>query len=133
MIYKFNGECWYLDRRSPWLRMRQWLFWIGGWELANGAGWRPLLSNPNRLLGWMFMPPTPISVLGHRATFYGWGLTFRYAGSWLTVTFPRGDQPLRAYVSNDGTPQGAHTWIAGAPRDIVEMAERARRQHEACA
>src|SRR5690349_11986919 len=65
----WNGERWYVNEMSLLKRVRRWFIWIGGWELANGRGWR--LRTPREQGRQIWMHPTPVSVLGHRATFYG--------------------------------------------------------------
>jgi len=65
---KWNGEQWYIDNRSLWKRFRQWIIWIGGWELANGEGWSFRSSYDKKL----WMKPYPISFF-KSITFYGWG------------------------------------------------------------
>jgi hypothetical protein len=112
-VYKHNGEHWYADDRSLWKRLRQWVIWLGGWELANGGGWRLRTS------GGKVADPFPVSVLGHRLTVYG---------HWLSAVTPRGYvvvnvRERHAYVSTNGTPRGAHTWIWGAPHEVRKAAE----------
>jgi hypothetical protein len=103
---KFNGEYWY---RAPALlkRIQQWAIWVGGWEKPGGLGWRFNGS------------PTPVSVLGHRLTVYGWGFQVRVPSGLLVVTWPHGSETSwRAFVSPNGTPQHATEWIMGAPEEI---------------
>lgn len=56
-------------------RLRQWFIWFGGWE------------SPTR--GWHFNTgPTPISILGHAATFFsGWGQV-RCGRGWIVWYYP---------------------------------------------
>lgn len=111
ITYRNNGENWYRDSRSIWKRVRQWFIWVGGWELANGSGWK--LKHD-----WGWASPTPISIFGHWATFYSWGTQFRWGRSWLVYSKHSG-----TYVSKDGTPSGAHIWITGTPWAIEKQAE----------
>jgi len=117
--YVFNGERWHLDDRPMWCRMRRWLFCAGLRELKNGR-----LASEGEL--------TPFSVLGHRATFFGHWFQVRTPAGWLVVRFsrdPAGNIVRRgllgfpeiehAYISVNGTPQNAHTWLVGCPVDIV--------------
>lgn len=109
-----NGEYWYENSQSLVKRARRWLIWIGGWEKANGAGWD--LSTPSRR---HFMPPFPVSVLGHRTTFFGNWMQIRLPHTYLTIRFKRGySGGPYAYLSNDGTPGGAHCWLFGAPHEV---------------
>ena len=117
VTYRWNGECWYADRRGPWKRARQWLIWVGGWETANGAGWRFRIPYINGRHLWM--SPTPVSILGHWATWYGWGLTVRFG--WWSFTWDW-RVSRHAYLSTNGTPNGAFHWLWGAPRDVREAA-----------
>jgi hypothetical protein len=95
-----NGERWYTDTRSIARRIREWFLW-----------------NPMGLAG-------PISILGHRATYHGWGFQIKLDHGWiLTVSWPHGHQPdWRAYISPNGTPGQATTWFVGTPREILEQA-----------
>jgi hypothetical protein len=95
---KFNGEQWYIDERSRWKRVRQWIIWVGGWELANGKGWRFSVKTPYG--DKIRMGPTPVSLFGHRITFYGWGWDIKIPRyGWLVWSRESG-----LYVSSNGTP-----------------------------
>jgi len=103
---KYNGERWYWDERSRWKRCRQWLIYIGGWEKANGKGWKFIIDYGNRRA---MMSPMPISCFGHRFTCFGWGWQIRMRRGYLV--FARDG----LYVSLDGTPpelgeQGRYLW-----------------------
>jgi hypothetical protein len=94
---KHNGECWYVDERSLWKRVRQWVMWIGGWEKPNGKGWKFTidLGKKKRL-----MNPSPISFFGHFIIFYSWGGHIRFKrGCYFVWSKTSG-----MYVSSDGTP-----------------------------
>jgi hypothetical protein len=69
--YHYNGNNWYERRWSLWQHIRTWFIWIGGWEKANGKGWK-LFSR--RARGWRLRSPAPISLFGYRVTWYSWGL-----------------------------------------------------------
>lgn len=103
---RFNGERWYVDRRSLWKRVRTWFVWVGGWEEANGAGWRFRIPVGSRRI---WMTPTPVSFLGHRLTIFGHWFDFRVPGGVLVVNF----RERHAYISRDGTPSSAHHWLWG--------------------
>ncbi len=103
--WKNNGEYWYCDRRSLWLRIRQWFIWVGGWEGSNGKGWTFWSRSPD-----------PVSILGHRATYYGWGIQVRLKHGYFVLTWRKGNR--KAYISADGTPSGAHHWLWNPPQDI---------------
>lgn len=93
---KWNGECWYIDDRSLWKRVRQWLIWIGGWEKANGQGWAFTIDYGNKTA---LVAPTPISLFGHAITFFSWGWQVRF---WKRCYLVCSDSGI--YVSSDGTP-----------------------------
>jgi len=111
----WNGERWYVSEQSLVARARRWLVWFGGWEKANGAGWDIKGS------------PAPVSLFGHRFTHYGWGWQAATSGGWLVYTkrCPATGKPA-LFISRDGTPGRAHTWLFGAPPQ-VETAARERR------
>src|SRR6266699_203698 len=92
---KWNGEQWYIDERSLWKRCRQWVIWIGGWEKANGTGWRLHCEYDTSIL----MSPAPVSVLGHRLTWFGWGWQLKLKRRYYLVWSKSG-----LFVSHDGTP-----------------------------
>lgn len=82
-------------------RFRQlWLFWIGGWEKANCAGWEPRWE-----YGWREL--TPVTIL-RAITFYGWGLQVRLPTT-IFVWSWRGDRGM--FFSPDGTPGRATRWL----------------------
>lgn len=109
--YRKNSEGWYQDTRSLWKRFRQYIIWVGGWEEANGKGWRIKKYN--------LLDPFPVSLLGHWITFYGWGLNFRVKKGWFVVSWRH---EKKIYISCDGTPSSAHYWIMGTPKEISEEA-----------
>ncbi len=101
---KFNGEYWYEDYTPIWSRIATWVVWVGGSRRH----------------------PTPVSLLGHRVTFYEWGANVRLPGgdllvvSWCGVD-PRHwwrTKPVSVYISRDGTPASAHTWLIGDPPEL---------------
>jgi len=119
--YVFNGERWHLDDRPVWCRIRRWLVCVGLRELKGGR-----LASDGEL--------TPFAVFGHRAVFFGYWCQMRTPWGWLVVAFkrdPNGKVIRRgllgrpevdhAFVSVNGTPQNAHTWLIGAPGHIVKM------------
>lgn len=117
-IYRWNGEYWYYDRRTWLKRVRQWFLWIGGWEQANGAGWKFRTTRGNHRRS-----PTPIALFGHRITWYGWGGQIRLRRGWLVFTKRIHAEGRRCYISKDGTPSMAVVWYSGAPRDVVSKAK----------
>lgn len=137
--WKWNGERWYCDTRSPFKRSRQWLIWIGGWEKPNGGGWRVRLNAwPG---GWRrFLPKSigdsmaPVSLFGHRVTFFGWGLQIKKRGSRILVFSRCGlrkGQPTKIYLSHDGTPSRATTWYRGESTYERKWFEESARAQEA--
>lgn len=126
MIYRWSGEYWYADRRSLWKRVRQWFIWVGGWEKANGQGWRLRIPHGKR---WLWMSPTPVSVFGHRATLQNGWIDLRwFRGTRLVLHWRHGDR--HAYISRNGTPYDAHCWLFGAPRRVKELAEAAKAERD---
>lgn len=123
LTYRWNGEYWYADRRSLWKRVRQWFVWVGGWEKANGAGWQfriPYVGKPD----WLWLSAAPVSVFGHRATWYGWGIDVRFG--WCSFTWDWRVERC-AYLSPDGTPGRAFHWLWGTPSEVRDaVASRAR-------
>ena len=117
--YKFNGELWYLDERPLWTRIRRWLMCLGTKELKSGR-----LSKDGEWL--------PAGFLGHRLNLYGHWFDVRTPWGYLVVVFQRDERGRRtrtierAFISPNGTPQHAHTWLVGTPPDIVRhVASRA--------
>lgn len=110
--WRFNGENWYCDSRSLWKRCRQWLIWLGGWEKANGAGWDFALSGP-----------APVSIFGHKATYFGWGLQVELRQGYLVWSWRHGH---KIYISRNGTPDCAHHWLTKPPLEILDQLKKAR-------
>jgi hypothetical protein len=124
---KWNGEKWWVDARPAHLRLRQWVSWFGGWETVNRDDreypyrhrWQfryPFTvagRGGQQKLAWR--DPFPLSLFGHRLTFFGWGGNCRIPGHRiLTWTYRRGQrQHFRAYISTDGTPRTATHWLKG--------------------
>lgn len=107
---KWNGEYWYEDHTPLWNRIATWMLWVGG----------------------TWPDPAPVSIFGHRVTYYGWGLRMRLPGgdllvmSWCGVDRARWfrSKPESVYISPNGTPDHAHTWFVGAPREVREEASK---------
>lgn len=113
----FNGEYWYEDSRPILKRFRQWLIWIGGWETADGK-WS---------LFWKYglRSPAPLSMFGHRFTYYSWGCDFRFADGWLVWTFDLGRcGSQKVYFSPDGTPDSATAWFLGTPEEVIAASKK---------
>lgn len=81
-------------------RLRHHLIWFGGWEKANCLGWR-FKGDP--------FPLTIAGFMGGGLTIFGHWLNVRIPSTWLVVNF----RERYAYVSPDGTPQGATRWLYG--------------------
>lgn len=110
--YHWNGEYWYERRWSLFHHIRHWLIWIGGWEKANGEGWHlTQVFNKRKLRS-----PTPVALFGGRFTHYGWGWNIRFRKTYFV--WSRSGRPLHIYLSPDGTPGRATTWIKGVPYEI---------------
>ena len=116
----WNGERWYVEERSVLSRLRKWFVWFGGWERADGR-WQ--FRTPRTLGHRIWMYPTPVSVLGHRVTFFGHWLQVRVSSGWLVVNF----RERYAYVSANGTPNNAHCWLWGLRARNWNLPDDARR------
>ena len=112
--YHWNGEFWYRRDWSLFHRIRNWFIWIGGWEKANGEGWEIFHKT---FQGWRIWDPTPISLFGHRVTFFGNWWQMRTHLGYLTVS------RVHAYISRDGTTSTATIFYWGAPPDIVRQVQ----------
>lgn len=127
-MYRFNGENWFKEERSIFTRIRQWFIWFGGWESPWGK-WHFFVHTPwykQWWKKWHFKSPVPLSILGHWATYYGWGIQAKLPSGWLVWCWNKNDEP-EIYISKDGTPENAHAWLKGTPKRIIEAAE----QHQA--
>ena len=113
--YHRTDEGWYMQDWSLFHRLRDWFIWVGGWEKANGGGWRIFLKTPS---GRLRMPPTPVSLFGRRITFHRWWVDIRLRKGWLVVS------KTCAYLSPDATPSAATAWYFGTPPDIKAKASR---------
>jgi hypothetical protein len=101
-----------LNPDSLLMRAFRWVVWFGGWERPHLMRWReggPRFQFRNQH-GWR--SPNPVSILGHTATCYGWGLTIRPPWVRNTLTFHWRRQRY-AYLSPDGTPSSATLWLFG--------------------
>lgn len=95
--YHWNGEYWYEKTDGVLRRVLRWFIWIGGGSIRE---------------------PTPVSVLGHRMTFYsGRRWDFRTRRGYLCR-----DRDGRIFWSPDGTTTRATDWYRGAPDDVVVAA-----------
>ena len=95
--YHWNGEYWYEKTDGVLRRVLRWFIWIGGGSLRK---------------------PTPVSVLGHRMTFYsGRRWDFRTRHGYLSR-----DRDGSIFWSPDGTTTKATDWYRGAPDDVVVVA-----------
>ena len=115
---RFNGEYWYEDRRSLWLRLRNWLIWIGGWERTDHKTgkheWRPVSR---------WSDPFPLSLFGHRITFQPFGVSVKLPHTRFNWSYRKSGAnygPLGvgyAYFSRDGTPRSADHWLWGVEKN----------------
>lgn len=114
--YVYNGECWHIDDRPIWARIRRWVVNIGLRELKNGR-----LSNEGQL--------TPTSFFGHRLTIHSHWLDVKTPWGWLVVALERSPTGKvlpsidHAFISHNGTPGCAHIWLKGAPPALVKHIE----------
>lgn len=104
--WRHNGERWHESTEPTWRRVLRWLVWLGGWESTRQLPLRLRLKNV-----------TPVSLLGHRVTWYGWGGQIRTPEGWLVWERRSG----QVFVSKDGTPSGAHLWLRNPPREVLEQ------------
>ena len=130
--WRDNGECQYYDTASLLKRARKWLIWVGGWEHPWSRPASPVEQRNHGanavICGTYFSTrypdgtragPTPISLFGHRLTFYGWGWQVRLFRSYFVWSGYRKGQPARIYISRDGTPprpneRGIRIWPRAA-------------------
>lgn len=125
----WNGEMWYLRDESIPRRIVKWFIWTGGWRHL--GDWN-ILQRSRYVKGkpwWRrISSPTPLSLFGHRITIYGWGGQVRLRGRYLVWTNRRtggNTRGYQVYISPDGTPMRAHTWLYGWPYQV----DRAARLH----
>jgi hypothetical protein len=116
----WNGERWYVNEQSLLKRVRRWFVWFGGWERANG-GWQLRIEYATGRKGWVH--PTPVSILGHRATFFGHWMQVRWVGGWLVIDW----RERHAYISSNGTPNRAHCWLWGVRASNSNLPVEAQR------
>jgi hypothetical protein len=119
--YHWNGDEWYERDWSVWHHFRHWFIWLGGWERANGSGWR-LYLNTKKVGGGnrkLWLSPYPVSLFGGRITFFGWGWDLKVKGGWLVYS-SIGRRKL--YISPNGTPSQAVSWLIGAPDSVKKNA-----------
>ena len=90
-LTRWNGERWYVDNRSIWRHIFEWFVWVGG-------------------------HPTPVSLFGHRVTFFGWGVQVQIGGGYLVRVTRGGWRGM--YWSPDGTPTHATVWFSHAPQEV---------------
>lgn len=107
--WRDNGERRYYDTTPLIKRVFTWFVWLGGWT-------HPWNDRDGKRYGTYFSThypdgmragPTPISLLGHTITFYGWGWQVRF---WLRPRLYfvwsgyRKGLPIHVYISRNGTP-----------------------------
>jgi hypothetical protein len=115
-MYKNNGEYWY-EAPPLYKRIRKWFLWIGGWEKSNSEGWHFRYDHGE------WRSPTPMSFLGHKITIQHFGIYFRLPSGHLHIGWSK-NQGRKCYISPDGTPQNAHTWFWGLPKDILNSSRK---------
>jgi hypothetical protein len=109
-LVRWNGERWWTDDRPVWKRVLGWLVWIGGWHAHRQGNW----TLRERLSGEML---APVSLLGHRVTYFSWGIQCRMKGGYWVAVWRLGK---RIYWSPDGTPSNATVWLYGSPPELVQ-------------
>jgi hypothetical protein len=116
--YRWNGEYWYRDEGQL-RRAVKWVAWFGGWEAHSPKRPWTGVGGKHWTFRERFKMLTPVSLLGHRISIYGWGWSARNRRGSLVWT--KRDRSL--YFSHDGTPDGATIWFRGAPRHVRAAAE----------
>lgn len=129
--YRYNGEYWYLDSRPLWLRLFQWIIWIGGWCKYKGG--IDIIGTWTTSYPWYkryyVKSPFPISLFNHLFTFYGWGAQLKLESGYLVWCWnPKEHRSI--YISKDGTPVNAHHWIFGEPTAVRWAAEKRELQNQ---
>ena len=138
---RHNGEHWYEDHRPFWMRILQWIVTFGGWQRYSPKQgtyrlWRFRWDHaPHRL-----RDPFPLSLFGHRVTFYSFGVSIRLRRTRFNWSYRRKPGYMHgplgkgyAYLSRDGTPHNADHWLWGFeqwhgwPEVRREMQQRAQR------
>lgn len=117
--YHWNGEYWYRRNWSLFHHICSWIIWVGGWEKANGNGWKIVYRDRREKL--RVASPTPIALLGHRLVLYGRWLDVRI-GKRILVLMWGGEKKI--YLSPDGTPDRANSWWLGAPYEVIMQAKQ---------
>lgn len=116
--YHWNGENWYSRNWSLLHHIRHWFIWFGGWEKANGEGWKILRRHNGKFY---IASITPVTIFGSRVTFYSWGFNIRIGYRWLVFSKFGGKRKI--YLSVDGTPNNANSWWYGTPNNIVNESQ----------
>jgi hypothetical protein len=151
--FHWNGENWYAKDESIPRRFLGWLVWPGGWRAPEvtqaeirfeGYRSKPMtmrLSRHRWDILHRYRPNerihvrsiTPLSLFGHRLTFFGWGAQVKLRDrSILVFAKNANDTEWRVYRSWDGTPSGAFVWYHGAtPYEMGRVEDRVRRMQEA--
>jgi hypothetical protein len=121
----FNGEFWYEDNTPLLQRLATWCIWIGGrqrWDRLLGRHvWQ---SRAWQGLGHAVSGLMPIALFGHRVSIHSHHARVRFGGDYICVTWRSGSASVvpYAYISRDGTPQSAHTWLLNPPRALARAA-----------
>ena len=67
--------------RFPTLRrIRKWLVWFGGWETPELCQWDSGRARWEIVKNGRFRDPFPLSLFGHRITFFSMWFEYRFAG-----------------------------------------------------
>lgn len=112
LIYRWNGERWCRDDMAIWRRVARWFVWLGGWDAHGRDAFKHGFS--------------PVSVLGHVVTYFGHWAQAKTPWGYLVVNW----RERYAFIARDGTPDGAHVWLYGAPTDVVRACDSADAEHE---
>ena len=139
--WHYNGEQWYRRDWSIFHRVRHWFIWIGGWEKANGEGWKIFrwdnirsaiqYKKFKRLFSpsWVMYFPAPISFFGHRFTWMGWDWGWQLTTKFGYLVYSKKGHPKPIlYLSPDGTPSSATDFYLNPPCEIINEVKRNREE-----
>jgi hypothetical protein len=100
--------------------MLKWFVWAGGY----------IPFTRYRKTKWQlprFKDFAPLSLLGHRMTFYSWGWQLEIPQGYMVHTYNRRDESSSIYISKDATPDNAHAWLLNPPKSIIVKIEERER------
>jgi hypothetical protein len=103
------------------LRLLEWVVWCGGWQQwdrqAGRASYRPFRWREHQRR-WQVRSLYPLGLCGRRIVLFGWGGHISRRRDYIGWSY----RNRAIWISPDSTPAHAHTWLRGAPRDIMALA-----------